>query len=190
MDAHILAMLENTVVQMMNQHISFTSLDVANSMKTAGYQIRNREAADWLRRNVTTLSFTHGITYNATLITVQSKEVGPTSAYLYHHDSVNPDDYLDRDQNPRPVPGGIPGPVGPVSPSDPSAVSSRPIPTAAPATTVTVTVTAKSGGAGAKLGNENYKGQTRDRFGRFIPRRSSLDPTIRQGVGNFGGGSA
>ena len=93
--------LENLVLDYMQSGGMFTSLDIANQAKVAGHRVRNYQVADWLRKNVIVLAHAGGYLYNQSLITVDSKAVGITLAYLYHHYQDDPDTYLDRDQNPK-----------------------------------------------------------------------------------------
>ena len=78
----------------------FTSLDIANQTKQAGFFARNRWVAEWLRSNAIRIAHDMGALFNQSLIEVDSKADGHTLAYLYHHMNDDPDDYLDRDQNP------------------------------------------------------------------------------------------
>jgi len=82
---------------------SFTSLDIANQAKQNGLYVRNRWVAEWLRSNAIRIAYGMGALFNQSLIEVESKTDGHTLAYLYHHYQVDPDSYLDRDQNPKPV---------------------------------------------------------------------------------------
>lgn len=93
--------IENLVGMKARVGESFTSLDIANAAKTAGYYARNRMVADWLRSNAIRITHSVGALYNQTLIKVQSKADGATLAYLYHDMNTDPDSYLDRDQNPK-----------------------------------------------------------------------------------------
>lgn len=93
--------IEELVTDYMSRGRSFTSLDIANQTKEAGYFARNRMVADWLRHNAIVIAHSYGYLYNQTLIEVESKVDGHTLAYLYHHMNVDPDSYLDRDQNPK-----------------------------------------------------------------------------------------
>lgn len=101
-------MLDNTTINYIisliedyfHQGKSFTSLDIANQTKAAGYFVRNRWISEWLRSNVSRLAYERGALFNSSLITVDSKADNITLAYLYHHFQTDPDSYLDRDQNP------------------------------------------------------------------------------------------
>lgn len=94
--------IEDLVTEFMSKGRSFTSVDIANLAKDEGHYARNRMVAGWLRHNAIVLAHSYGYLYNQTLIEVDSKADGHTLAYLYHHMNVNADDYLDRDQNPKP----------------------------------------------------------------------------------------
>ena len=93
--------LRDTVEDFMLNGTSFTSLDIANIAKDASYRARNHEVANWLRRNAISISYDGTYLYDQSLIQVDSKEVGMTLAYCYHHYMRSTDEYLDRDQNPK-----------------------------------------------------------------------------------------
>jgi len=95
--------LEELVICFMHDRKSFTSLDITNHAKDAGYWVRNNWVAEWLRSNVIAIAHDHVYLYNQTLIDVDSKLEGMTLAYLYHHMNRDPDEYLDRDQNPQSI---------------------------------------------------------------------------------------
>lgn len=80
---------------------SFTSVDITNDLKDDGVRIRNREVADMLRSLAIPIAHKYNCLYHLSLIRVDSNVDGPTWAYLYHHQTANPDDYLARDQNPK-----------------------------------------------------------------------------------------
>lgn len=101
LDTNAIDFIESLVLRYMSSSQSFTSVDIANRAKEEGYYARNRWVAEWLRSNAIPLAHEFGHLYNQTLIRVQSKADGSTLAYLYHHMHANPDDYLDRDQNPK-----------------------------------------------------------------------------------------
>lgn len=101
LDQNTIDFIERLVFRYMSANKSFTSVDIANAAKEEGYFARNRWVAEWLRSNAIPQAHTYGHLYNQTLIRVQSKADGSTLAYLYHHMHANPDDYLDRDQNPK-----------------------------------------------------------------------------------------
>ena len=88
--------IKNKVVSFMRDDKMFTSVDIANSIKEDKGKvfIRNREVAEWLRRNI--MRVTHQIFtfYNSTMITVDNNQ----KAYLYHPHYKAADSYLDRDQ--------------------------------------------------------------------------------------------
>lgn len=86
--------------QIMNGY-SFTSLDIANELKDDGVRLRNRDVAEMLRSMVLPIAHKYHCLYNITLIRVDSKDDGPTWAYVYHHKNNSADDYLARDQNPK-----------------------------------------------------------------------------------------
>lgn len=93
--------LRDTVEDFMLSGTSFTSLDIANIAKDASFRARNHEVATWLRTNAISISYDGSYLYDQSLIKVDSKEVGMTLAYCYHHYMSSSDDYLDRDQNPK-----------------------------------------------------------------------------------------
>ena len=102
MNTPIIQYLEKTVIYYMSNRKPFTSLDIANTAKEAGYQVRNRDVANWLRHSVIPLAYKNSYLYNQSLIRVDSKAAGMTLAYLYHHYEQDVDEYQDRDQNPKP----------------------------------------------------------------------------------------
>ena len=140
--------LERLVLRYMDAERSFTSVDIANQAKAAGHFARNRMVAEWLRCNAIKLAHAYSHLYNQTLIEVDSKADGHTLAYLYHHMHVDPDTYLDRDQNPKsyqqPDGGTVLHVIAAVTGQTPN-----------PSTTTT----------GGKH-HSNY--QRRDAFGRFV----------------------
>lgn len=93
--------IENLVSSKLYNETAFTSLDIANAAKDEGHWARNNEVGKWLRSNVIRIAYSQGCLFNQTLIRVDAKGVGPTLAYLYHHMNDDPDNYLDRDQNPK-----------------------------------------------------------------------------------------
>ena len=93
--------IELFVADNMRRSVPFTSLDIANKAKEAGHVVRNREVAEWLRSNAIRIAHSFGYMYNQTLIRVDSKSAGMTYAYLYHQFQDDPDNYQNRDQNPK-----------------------------------------------------------------------------------------
>lgn len=93
--------LETLVLDYMLQGKMFTSLDIANQAKADGHQIRNCQVGNWLVENAIRIAKVNSHLYNQSLIRVDSRAVGMTLAYVYHHYIDDSDDYLDRDQNPK-----------------------------------------------------------------------------------------
>lgn len=147
--------LEEVILDFMRLTRPFTSVDVANIAKNAGFYARNRDVANWLRRNAITIAHDGGHLYNQTLIQVDSKMEGSTLAYLYHHMNFDPDSYLDRDQNPQPYPKPD---------DDPTAVLGVIITT--PVDTSSTTTAAPS--AKTKQGHDTWRNQRRGPDGRWI----------------------
>ena len=104
LQANEVEVLEGIVETFLTQGLPFTSLEIANSAKSNGLRVRNHQVAEWMRENVIRIAHDLGALYNTTLIEVQSKRDGYILANLYHHMSYDPDDYLDRSQNPLPMP--------------------------------------------------------------------------------------
>jgi len=102
LSSNTVAYIQQKVLAFMSSGISFTSVDIANQAKEAGHFARNRAVAEWLRSNAIPLAHKYSYLYNQTLIRVNSKADGQTLAYLYHEYNSDPDDYLSRDQNPKP----------------------------------------------------------------------------------------
>jgi hypothetical protein len=68
----------------------FTSVDIANSIKSDGTWVRNSEVASWLRSN----ALNNTPSYTSTKITVSNNK----EATLYYPSNLNPDSYTNRDQ--------------------------------------------------------------------------------------------
>ena len=92
--------LEEILEEKMHSREAFTSVDIANEAKAAGYFARNRHVAEWLRSNAIRVAHGIGALYNQSLINVDSKAIGPVMAYLYHHKDFDPDYYTTRNLNP------------------------------------------------------------------------------------------
>lgn len=86
-----------TIKEKMRSGDAFTSVDVANEIKRRGSWIRNRTVAQICRENVINFSNEMGMTYEATLVTVDTGS-SMTQAYLYHDRDFDPTDYDSRDQ--------------------------------------------------------------------------------------------
>ncbi len=100
LDSKTIDYMEGLLEDYFRQEKPFTSLDIANQTKKAGFFARNRWVAEWLRHNAIAIAHDMAALYNSTLIKVDSKADGITLAYLYHHMNDDPNNYLDRDQNP------------------------------------------------------------------------------------------
>ena len=80
--------IEATVDQFVNDEKGFTSVDIANAIKTEGTWVPNREVAAWLRR------WTPPSNYGITKITVQVVDTGATAqAGVYLPDNLSVSDY-------------------------------------------------------------------------------------------------
>jgi hypothetical protein len=80
--------IETTVDQFVNDEKGFTSVDIANSIKTAGTWIGNSKVASWLRK------WTPPSNYGITKVTVQVVDTGATAqAGVYLPDSMAVSDY-------------------------------------------------------------------------------------------------
>jgi len=88
----------NTIEDFCEDYKSFTSLDISNAVKQGGFpNARHREVAEFVR----VFYDKDGMgdwDYTRTLIDVELLNGLKTKAYLYHHNTVNPDAYLDRSQ--------------------------------------------------------------------------------------------
>ncbi len=93
--------LKSSIIGYMENNMMFTSVDIANQAKDAGLRVRNYQVAEWLRKNAIVTAHSHAYLYDQRLITVDSKQIGMTLAYVYMPYNKDPDDYLDRDQNPK-----------------------------------------------------------------------------------------
>lgn len=156
LDQTTIDFITSLVTRKMATNMPFTSLDIANPAKEAGYFARNREVAAWLRSNVIKIAYEHGLLYNQTLITVDSKEVGATLAYLYHHMNTDPDSYFDRDQNPKPYHRTASKTMDGIRSSDEDEDDD----------TTTVQVTVVSSGSASDF----WKSQPRDDKGRWVSK--------------------
>jgi hypothetical protein len=77
---------------------SFTSLDVSNAVKQDGFaDVRHREVAQ-LVREAHADGIMEDYSYSRTLIDVDLANGGSAQAYLYHHQSANPQVYNKRSQ--------------------------------------------------------------------------------------------
>lgn len=147
---------ESIILGHMLDRKSFTSVDIANQLKEEGFYARNRMVAEWLRSNAIRVAHDYGLLYNQTLIRVSSKADGMTLAYLYHEHNVDADDYLNRDQNPKPyrqVSSSTPGRSAAPMPNRPS-----------PTTTVVTRTTTTT----RQSGHDGWKSQPRDARGRWV----------------------
>ncbi len=80
--------IEATVDQFVNDGKGFTSVDIANAIKTDGTWIGNRAVAAWLRR------WTPPSNYGITKVTVQVADTGGTAqAGVYLPDTMAVSDY-------------------------------------------------------------------------------------------------
>lgn len=80
--------IEATVDQFVNDEKGFTSVDIANAIKTEGTWVPNREVAAWLRR------WTPPSNYGITKITVQVVDTGASAqAGVYLPDNLSVSDY-------------------------------------------------------------------------------------------------
>lgn len=91
--------VENETLGRMQARDSFTALDISNALKNARYPVRHREVAEVVRDIYNSGAMQH-FDYDRQLIRVTT-EVGAktTEAYLYHHQSVRPDDYANLNQD-------------------------------------------------------------------------------------------
>ena len=93
---NVQAAVRDIVVNKLLNRISFTSVDITQEARSQGLFARNRDVAEWLRRNLSQLSYEYSALYNSTLIEVNSERDGLTRAYLYHHMDISPATYLNR----------------------------------------------------------------------------------------------
>jgi hypothetical protein len=96
--------VSDIVEDMFDDLQSFTSIDVSNAVKALGHTYRHREVSQVLREEVLNRDFIRTNGYLKTRITVQLSNGQSAAAFLYHHETVSPDDYTQRSQVPvRPV---------------------------------------------------------------------------------------
>lgn len=89
-----IASVQEKVVEFINDEELFTSVDIANAVKSDGLWVRNREVRDWLKENFGNKTIFKN--YTTTQIKVCK---GSSAATLYHPDNVNADAYLETDQH-------------------------------------------------------------------------------------------
>lgn len=78
---------------------SFTALDISNAVKQDGFpHVRHREVANIVRELYFRDEFMQDQEYEKTNIVIRLANGSSGVAYLYHHDSVSPDDYDSRSQ--------------------------------------------------------------------------------------------
>lgn len=90
-----LASVQEKVIEYINDEMLFTSVDIANAVKSDGLWVRNREVRDWLHENFSNKTIFKN--YITTQITVCK---GSSAATLYHPDDVDADAYIETDQQP------------------------------------------------------------------------------------------
>jgi bifunctional DNA-binding transcriptional regulator/antitoxin component of YhaV-PrlF toxin-antitoxin module len=96
-----------TVESFCNDLKSFTSLDISNYVKQHYPSVRHREIATIVRSLYTDGSL-DSENYERSLIDVQISNGMMRDAYLYHHQTISPDDYDDRAQTAIPPVSSIP----------------------------------------------------------------------------------
>ncbi len=90
--------VEQTVWEAMQSGESFTSLDISNNLKRQRFPMKHRESAEIIRMIYDTGAM-NSCGYLRELIHVQAdgrQEVATT--WLYRHESVDPNEYQNRDQ--------------------------------------------------------------------------------------------
>jgi hypothetical protein len=80
--------IQDKVTEFVNDTKVFTSLDIANAIKTDGTWIRNREVASCLR------NWTPPVGYGMTKISVTVTGGGPTQASVYVPNTLSLSDYV------------------------------------------------------------------------------------------------
>jgi len=83
------------VTEFIKEDKMFTSVDIANAVKSEGLWVRNTEVRDWLQEN-----FSNKTLFGTYVISQISVCNGSSMASLYHPALLNPSDYVDRDQRP------------------------------------------------------------------------------------------
>ena len=94
----IMNVVEQAVWEAMQSGESFTSLDISNSLKRQRFPLRHRDSAEVIRMIYDTGAM-NSCGYLRELIQVQAngrEEVA--TAWLYRHESVDPNEYQDREQ--------------------------------------------------------------------------------------------
>lgn len=87
--------IRDTVIKFINDELLFTSVDIANAIKreTLSMAIRNRDVAEWLRKNMSIDPAMQD--YDSVPISVND---GQNTAALYFPHWMDPEDYQSRDQ--------------------------------------------------------------------------------------------
>jgi len=83
------------VTQAIKEDRMFTSVDIANEVKSEGLWVRNREVRDWLLENFTDKDLFGNYTISQIYVCN-----GSSVASLYHPALSDPNDYLERNQKP------------------------------------------------------------------------------------------
>lgn len=97
-NTQLINVVETVVLARMQAQESFTALDISNALKAEKYPFRHREVAEVVREIYESGAMTP-FHYQRSLITVLIEGGAKTAeAYLYHHNSVDANDYIARDQ--------------------------------------------------------------------------------------------
>lgn len=87
--------IQEKVQEYIKEQKMFTSVDIANAVKQEGLWVRNREVRDWIQEN-----FTNKSIFGDYIISQIMVCNGSSFASLYHPALKDPNDYLDREQQP------------------------------------------------------------------------------------------
>jgi hypothetical protein len=91
--------VETVILARLQAKESFTALDISNALKTDRYPVRHREVAA-IVRDLYASGALDSFGYEQTLIPVATEGgTKAAEAYLYHHRSVRPEDYQNRNQD-------------------------------------------------------------------------------------------
>lgn len=107
--------VKEMIVKFTDDFTPFTSLDISNAVKLDGHSFRHREVAAAVRDLWNNGTHIHNQEYIKTNIMVRLQNGQSAMAYLYHHETVDPSEYVARSQSasvmPRPQDQDSPEPA-------------------------------------------------------------------------------
>ena len=103
-DTNIKEIVEEIIDGFVDEFKPFTSLDISNAVKSAGHPFRHREVAAIVRDLWFYSNYLSNHEYDKTNIVVRLSNGRSATAYLYHHETVDPGEYVSRSQTAAVVP--------------------------------------------------------------------------------------